>query len=397
MTIHCRLISEFSASTHKIKSKNVQDEIESVIKHLVDGFEHRINQTTDKRSFDMNADDMMSRYSTDLIFSCFYKQYNLINYTSGEDYYSHLIESGLADFFNPVVEITATLPIIRPVVDFIILHFHPLGTGRKVVMDFIKKQTHLNLSARRELSTAKKNAGASFDPDNFALADGTQFKRNMIDAFIDNFHDGKISKSEYLNSSFFLFLAGIKTSADALARLFYHLASNPETQDKLRESIGKYGQESEYLGWCINESLRLDSPTPSGCPRRLERDIEVEGGTVPKGTFVFTPSYTIHRLPEYWGTDANLYKPERWANSDKFHPLQFIPFGSGRRGCPGREFALFEMRKLLSELISRYKFERCDKTTDSVFFKAPYLVYTIYDNPTYVRVTKLQAESSNVV
>lgn len=93
----------------------------------------------------------MSRYSTDLIFSRFYKQYNLINYTSDKDHYSHLIESGLADFFNPVVEFTATLPIIRPLIDFIIMHFHPIGTGRRVVMDFIKKQTHRNLCARRVL------------------------------------------------------------------------------------------------------------------------------------------------------------------------------------------------------------------------------------------------------
>lgn len=376
-------------------SKNVLEEIDSVIGNLIEGLEERMKRESagreppgGKRSVTIKADNIFLRYAADLIFSCFYKQYGLIDYLSDRDYYSHILETGIEGSTNPLIEVIHAMPIIKFIADWFVERFTDTGIMIRDIKGFIEKQTRLSLEAKQQMAKAEQD-GILFDPDEFTLKDGTKFKRNMIDPFIDSFHEGRVTKMEYINSSIFLFLAGIKTSADALTRLLYRLACHQGIQQKLRESIARDGFESEYLGWCINESLRLDPPSPGGCSRQVSRDIEVEGGVVPKKTMVFTPPNTIHRMPEYWGEDADQYRPERWQDADKFHPMQFIPFGAGRRACPGKEFALCEIRRLISNLLTRYKIERCSKTNDSKLFRGPFYSFTIYEAPTFIKITEL--------
>ena len=60
---------------------------------------------------------------------------------------------------------------------------------------------------------------------------------------------------------------------------------------------------------------------------------------VQRGTTVLVPSYCLHRCEEYWGTNANLFYPERW-NSFTPAPWTYIPFSAGPRMCPGYQFAI---------------------------------------------------------
>lgn len=374
-------------------SKNVVEEIDSVIDKLVKCFEARLDspEADDGRGVNVNADDIMMRHSSDLIFTCFYRQSNLIDYNLKREPYSRLLDKGLNSGQHPMIQLACALPVFRPLLDWLI-GFHLMGVGRRMVLDFMRLQTRLNLKAKREMAKAKQD-GVAFDPDEFTLRDGTKFKRNLIDPFIDNYHDGKITKDEYLNSSLLLFIAGTKTTADAISRMLYLLATHQDVQARLRRAILKDGHESEYLGWCINEALRLEPPVAAGCSRRAERDIEIEGGyTIPKGTFLMTPAHTIHKLPEYWGEDADQYRPERWQHADKFHPLQFMAFGAGRRGCLGREFAMFELRKVLSALLTRFRFDRCEKTSDLKLLNAPCFAYAIFCVPTFLRVSRVSPE-----
>lgn len=113
---------------------------------------------------------------------------------------------------------------------------------------------------------------------------------------------------------------------------------------------------------------------------------------MPKGTVVFTPAHMIHRLPEYWGDDADQFKPERWQHADKFHPAQFIPFGGGIRGCPGKELALLVIRKIALSMLARYKLERCPRTSDSPLFETPLYLFRILETPNYVRIRTLPTQ-----
>lgn len=371
-------------------SKNVADEIDLVIRHLTECLDNLLGGAPDStKCVNLNVDDLLLRYSIDLTFTCFYRQRDIINYDlSVEDYHVSLIENAMNDQMHPVIPASLSVPLLTPIIEFHVRRFHPLGELNKTMTRFIKQQTALSAEARETAIKAKKK-DPTFNDSTITLKDGQIYKRNLVDTFIDSFLDGKISYTEYMHTSFFLILASVKTKTDSLSRLLYYLASDVEIQEKLRAAILKDGHEAEYLGWCINEALRLDPPAPLGSSRIAERDIEIEGGVVPKGTFVLTPAHTIHRLPEYWGKDANQFKPERWSQAHTFHPAQYIPFGGGTRACPGKEFALQDMRKVMQALLTRYKFERCAKTSDTDLFCSPLMIYIIREMPIYLKISKL--------
>lgn len=376
-----------SFTKRSLQAKNVVGEMDSVIEHLIEAFDKKLD-SCGPEGYEFDADDLTGRYATDLVFSCFYKQYNVIDYQAEKDRYWGSIKEAAQGLRSPFFEYAIWFPIIKPLVTWYAEHLHLMGKVIRMIMNFITRQTRLNFEAAKQMAELEK-AGAEFNSDDFVMRDGTRFKRNLVDATIESFRVGKLTKSEYMNSSFFLFLAGLKTSADALTKLLYELASHPEEQERLRQSITEDGIDSQYMTWCLNEVLRLYPPVPGSCGRTVERDVQVEGGTIPKGTFVFAPANVIHRLPEYWGPDANIFRPERWRDTRSFHPMQYVPFGHGRRICPGKDFALFEMRKLLVAMMPKYRFDRCYKTCDSVTMTAIYMVFTIQDAPTYIRVKRL--------
>lgn len=58
-----------------------------------------------------------------------------------------------------------------------------------------------------------------------------------------------------------------------------------------------------------------------------------------KGTTVLVPLYCLHRREEYWGADANVFRPERWDTDSPAH-FTYIPFLAGPRMCIGYQFAI---------------------------------------------------------
>lgn len=312
----------------------------------------------------------------------------MVDYEREEDPLSARIEEGLVGLLHPLTRLSMTLPILQPIIRVLVTYFHVYGRVRGDLERVITEQTALNLQARKEMAKAKK-AGETFDPDNFKLSDGRVFKRNMLDAFIDNYIEGKVTTREYMNTSIFFVLAGVKTAADVITQLFYYLSTYRTVQEKLRESILMNGVDSKYLDWFINEVLRLGPPIVAGGPRRASRDIVVKDGVVPKDSVIFAPAYVVHRLPEYWGEDADQFKPERWEHTEKIHPAQYIPFGAGIRACPGKEFVLLLMRKVLVALLTRFKFDRCSRTSDTPLFETPFFLMRKPEVATYLKISKL--------
>lgn len=380
-----------------MNSSNVIEEFDKVTSRFLAGLETRLGgekassgekiQIDFLSSADVNVSDLMLRYATDLIYSWFYKQTNLVDYVCERDPHTTFVRESINGSRHPFIEVSMTLPLLRPIVQALMNHFHVFGKMKSKLLESIKQQTALNLQARQEMAQAKE-AGREFDPENFRLSDGRVFKHGLIDGFVDSYHNCKVTTREYLHTSMFFVQAGIETLADVLSEFLKYLGTNEGAQEKLRESILKDGIESEYLNWCINETLRLTSPISINV-RRAERDIEVEDGVVPAGTLILAPTYAIHRLPELWGGDANQFRPERWEHADKFHPAQFMPFGGGLRMCPGKELALLVVRKFAQILLTRYKLERCAKTSDSPLFEAPLFVYRVPEVPVYLKLSRL--------
>lgn len=377
-------------------SPNVQEAVNDVINRFLDSIQDKLKQSGlvfSQKTILFDADDLFQRYTLALVFSCFYKQHDIIDFNSQEEFYVKIIDKTTRTCVNPLLVLCIVFPVFIPVVEWLIVKFHPQGFMVRKVRDFIKQQTLLNLRAKKQLEKARQ-MGLNKDSsrENFIMDDGTRFKLSLVDYVVDQFHAGKLTETEYIHSTFFLFHAANKTLADALSKLVYHLAVHQDVQDKLRDSISVDGIDSDYLQWCIDESLRLFPPVMGGCSRVLDKDIETKVGLLPAGTHLFTPAFSVCRNREYWGPDADEFKPDRWLNSSTFNPVQYIAFGTGKRNCLGREFALNGMKKLLVELISRYKFLTSPKTNAETImeFSAPGLIFLVPDFPTYIKLCELE-------
>ncbi len=105
-----------------------------------------------------------------------------------------------------------------------------------------------------------------------------------------------------------------------------------------------------------SESLRM-RVAPILPVRRAETDFEVEGITIPQGTFVAPTAGAIHRSDALF-LEPDTYNPHRWlelGSSADSHTF-FLSFGASSHKCPGRLFALAEIKTMLACLLMQYRF-----------------------------------------
>ncbi|ONI30288.1 hypothetical protein PRUPE_1G242300 [Prunus persica] len=145
-----------------------------------------------------------------------------------------------------------------------------------------------------------------------------------------------------------LFLGGIDTSATTMTWAMAELARKPKlmkkAQEEVRRCIGNKGKinegdtdELEYLKMIIKETLRLHPPAPLILPREAMSHFKIQGYDVDPRTVVFVNDWAIARDPESW-KDPEEFIPERFDGSSidyKGQHFEFLPFGAGRRVCPG--------------------------------------------------------------
>ncbi|KAI3952519.1 hypothetical protein MKW92_051331 [Papaver armeniacum] len=111
-----------------------------------------------------------------------------------------------------------------------------------------------------------------------------------------------------------------------------------------------------YLRAIVNEILRFHPPGALLIPRSVIQDIEVTGYLIPKGTLVWVNIWGLGRDPSSWD-DPLSFKPERFLSSIiDYHGknFEFIPFGAGRRICPGLPLAQQIIHMMLGSLIQSF-------------------------------------------
>ncbi|TQD83619.1 hypothetical protein C1H46_030857 [Malus baccata] len=109
----------------------------------------------------------------------------------------------------------------------------------------------------------------------------------------------------------------------------------------------------------VNESLRLYPPVIH-LIRETEKEVRLEELNVPANVQLRVSNLAFHHDPEFWGQDAQLFKPERFsegvAKATNNNMVAFIPFGMGPRTCVGMNFAIIEAKIALSMILQRYSF-----------------------------------------
>ncbi|PIN06592.1 Cytochrome P450 CYP2 subfamily [Handroanthus impetiginosus] len=166
-----------------------------------------------------------------------------------------------------------------------------------------------------------------------------------------------------------MFTAGTHTTSITMEWAMSLLLNHPHELNKVKNEIdnnippGKLLMDSDlhklpYLRCIINETLRLYPVAPLLVPHTSSEDCKIEGFDVQKGTILLVNAWAIQRDPKLWD-EPEMFKPERFKGIEGgFDGFRFIPFGVGRRACPGSGMALRLSGLALGTLIQCFEWER---------------------------------------
>jgi cytochrome P450 len=167
-----------------------------------------------------------------------------------------------------------------------------------------------------------------------------------------------------------MFVAGTDTTFATLEWVMTELVRHPrilkKAQDEVRRVVGDKGRVEEsdlaelhYMRAIIKETFRLHPAVPLLVPRESVAACTLGGYDIPAKTRIFINTCAMGRDPEIW-EDPLEYSPERFEAAGgeidlKDPDYKLLPFGGGRRGCPGYTFALATVQVSLASLL--YHFE----------------------------------------
>ncbi|CAC5386836.1 CYP4B1 [Mytilus coruscus] len=192
---------------------------------------------------------------------------------------------------------------------------------------------------------------------------------------------------------------GHDTVASAISWSIYCLGRYPEEQEKVYTEISELLvdelevtwenlQEMPHLTAFVKESMRMFAPVP-GTARLLTSPMQFGDIIVPAGVHIDISIHSIHHHPDVW-PEHEVFKPERFLKEDitdrhpysyipfaagssyipfaagsseityDRHPYSYIPFAAGSRNCIGQNFAMNEIKVIISRLVQRYKVSLVD-------------------------------------
>ncbi|XP_050218058.2 desmethyl-deoxy-podophyllotoxin synthase-like [Mercurialis annua] len=169
------------------------------------------------------------------------------------------------------------------------------------------------------------------------------------------------------------FVAGSETSSTTVEWVMSELLKNPRVMEKaqheVRRVFGREGkmdeariQELNYLKLVIKETLRLHPPLPLVLPRECMKSCVINGYDIPVKSKVIVNVWAIARDPNYW-KEAERFYPERFEDCSidfKGNDFELLPFGAGRRICPGMLFGMSNVEFPLAQLLYHFDWKLPD-------------------------------------
>ncbi|CAI9292224.1 unnamed protein product [Lactuca saligna] len=175
-----------------------------------------------------------------------------------------------------------------------------------------------------------------------------------------------------------LFIAGTDTTSSTVEWAMSELILNPQTMKTARSEIIKLMQNKNesiqeydisqlpYLQAVIKETLRLHPPAPFLIPREAIHDVDVHGFMVPKNAQILCNVWAMGRDPNVW-SDPDMFIPERFLDTKidyRGQDFELIPFGAGRRICPGLNLANRTLPIILGSLIHKFDWKVVGRPKD---------------------------------
>ncbi|KAF2266735.1 cytochrome P450 alkane hydroxylase [Lojkania enalia] len=208
--------------------------------------------------------------------------------------------------------------------------------------------------------------------------DGKTGKYIFLDTIAQSFSDRTALRGQIIN----LLAAGRDTTACLLSWTFVNsflLVRHPRVLEKLRKEVASVcGTDSAfsrselrkmpYLQNILKETLRLYPSVPVNTRTTVRTTVLPTGGgpdrkspvLISKGSAVAFSVYSMHRRPDLYGMDAELFRPERWDENMPMdhdptnHKWGYLPFHGGPRICLGMDFALTEAGYVVARLLQRF-------------------------------------------
>ncbi|WVZ17427.1 hypothetical protein V8G54_010409 [Vigna mungo] len=184
--------------------------------------------------------------------------------------------------------------------------------------------------------------------------------------------NSQLTRPHVLHLFLDLFVAGIDTTSSSIEWAMTELIHNPEKLEKVRKEIQSHGKgeqlkESDisklpYLQAMVKETFRLHPPASMLLPHKTEVDVEICNFMVPRSAQILINVWGMGRDSSIW-TNPNEFRPERFFETDidfKGKDFEMIPFGAGRRICPGLPLAFRTIHIVLASLLCNYDWKLKD-------------------------------------
>ncbi|XP_048549610.1 indole-2-monooxygenase-like isoform X2 [Triticum urartu] len=203
--------------------------------------------------------------------------------------------------------------------------------------------------------------------------------RDLVDVLLSLQHEYNLTRGNVKAILLDMFSAGTDTSSIVLEFAMAELMRKPHLMAKLQADVRSKTPKTQqtvkeddlgnmsYLKAVVKETLRLPPPAPLLLPHLSMAECDdVNGYMVPAGTRVIINAWALCRDTESWGMKAEEFWPERFMDGAKAaadfkgRDFQFLPFGAGRRICPGMGFGLATVEAMLANLVYCFDWELPD-------------------------------------
>ncbi|XP_065874632.1 cytochrome P450 71A1-like [Euphorbia lathyris] len=170
-----------------------------------------------------------------------------------------------------------------------------------------------------------------------------------------------------------MFVAGTETTSTTMEWLMAELIKDEKVMRKAQEEVRKVIgnkpkveaadiEQMNYLKCIIKETLRLHPAAPLLVPRETSAGVEVGGYYIPRKTTVIVNAFAIQTDPKLWERPEE-FIPERFENNPVDYTgkdFRLIPFGGGRRVCPGISFGLASIEFVIANLLNWFDWKLLD-------------------------------------
>ncbi|CAK8576015.1 unnamed protein product [Lathyrus sativus] len=250
------------------------------------------------------------------------------------------------------------------------------GFGKRIEDLFLKFDTLVERIICKREETRKKNKGQNSN------GQARDFLDILLDFVENQTSDVKIQRVHIKALTMDFFTAGTDTTAISTEWALVELMKNPSLLQQAREEIesivgkNRVVEESDvpnlpYLQAIIKETFRLHPPVAM-VTRCCVSECKVENYVIPENSLLFVNVWSMGRNPEIWKNPLE-FRPERFLKDGEGDSVdvrgqhfQLLPFGSGRRMCPGVSLAMQEIPALLGCIIQCFDFKVVDNKTGEI-------------------------------